>query len=739
MTRPLLERRRNIGIISHIDAGKTTTTERILYYSGLVHRIGEVDEGSATTDWMDQERERGISITAAAVTTTWLDHEITIIDTPGHVDFTIEVERSLRVLDGAVAIFSAVEGVEPQSETVWRQADKFSIPRLIFINKLDRIGADFERTLGMIEERLGARPVVMQWPDGESERYTGQMDVLSGDFLSWSDGDEGREVHRQTVEDSPANGELAQKAAELREALIEAAADYDEKIADAFLEGEEIGEPEIRAALRRGVIAGEIVPVYCGASLRNRGIQPLLGGVIDFLPSPAEAPPERGHVPTEGGGEDGEGGESEAAVDEGKEGDKEGDEKEATLHGAAERAPDAEAPFSALVFKVQIDGGRRLTFLRVYSGVGKVGGEYLNTGQDKSERLARLFRMHSHKRERIDEIGPGDIVAATGMKWASTGDTLCDPAHPIRFEAISAPPPVISSAIEPRSAAGTRKLEETLAKLEAEDPTFHVSRDADSGQTLISGMGELHLDVLTRRIGEEFGVDVRIGEPRVVYRETLMKEAEAEAVFDREIAGKSQYAKIKIRVAPAPGEGVICGIDLPGGSAGSAGSGDGASAAAGGSTDIPAELMRAALGAVEGSASSGILAGYEMTDTRAEIVAVDHDPGRATEAAFAIAAGMAFVEACRKAGGQLLEPVMAVDVSVPEEFVGAAINDLNSRGGQVGGMEERPGAAPIQLIRAGVPLARMFGYATALRSATKGRATYTMTFSHYQKCEMAGV
>ena len=695
MARAPLERRRNIGIISHIDAGKTTTTERILYYSGLVHRIGEVDEGSATTDWMSQEQERGISITAAAITTTWLDHEITVIDTPGHVDFTIEVERSLRVLDGAVAIFSAVEGVEPQSETVWRQADKFAIPRLVFINKLDRTGADFERTLDMIMERLGVSPAVMQWPDGESDRYTGQVDVLTGDFLSWSDEDEGREMRR-----TPADEALAEKAASLRETLIETAADYDEKIADAFLGGEEIGEAEIRAALRRGVIAGEIVPVYCGASLRNRGIQPLLGGVIDFLPSPAEAPPARGHIP--------------------------GEEKEAAPAepGTALRSPEAEAPFSALVFKVQIDGGRRLTFLRVYSGAGRVGGEYLNSGREKSERLARLFRMHSHKRERIEEVGPGDIVAAAGMKWAATGDTLCDPAHPIRFEAISAPPPVISSAIEPRSAAGAKKLEETLAKLEAEDPTFHVSRDGDSGQTLISGMGELHLDVLTRRIGEEFGVDVRIGAPRVVYRETLIKEAEAEAVFDRELAGKPQYAKIRVRAAPAPGEGVICGSDVSGTGAGG---------------DIPAELMRAALAALEGSASSGILAGYEMTDTRAEITAVDYDPDRATEAAFAVAAGTAFVEACRKAGGQLLEPMMAVEVSVPEEFVGAAINDLNAREGQVAGMEERPGAAPIHLVRASVPLAKMFGYATALRSATQGRATYTMSFSHYQKCEMTGV
>ena len=690
MARPPLERRRNIGIISHIDAGKTTTTERILYYSGLVHRIGEVDEGSATTDWMSQERERGISITAAAITTTWLDHEITVIDTPGHVDFTIEVERSLRVLDGAVAIFSAVEGVEPQSETVWRQADKFGIPRLIFINKLDRTGADFERTLDMIKERLGARPAVMQWPDGEGERYTGQVDALTGEFLSWSDEDEGREMRR-----SPAEGALAERAAGLREALIETAADYDEALAEAFLEGGKIERADIERGLRRGVLAGEIAPVFCGASLRNRGIQPLLGGVIAYLPSPMDVPPARGHLPEE---------EEEAEV--------------------TERGPDAAAPFSALIFKVQIDKGRRLTFLRVYSGEARVGEEYLNTGQGKSERLARLFRMHSHKRERIETIGPGDIAAASGMKWAATGDTLCDAGHPIRFESINAPPPVISSAIEPRSATGAKKLEETLAKLEAEDPTFHVRRDADSGQMLISGMGELHLDVLTHRITEEFGVDVRIGEPRVVYRETLMKEAEAEAVFDRELAGRPQFAKIKIRVAPAPGEEVVCVSDLPGTDGGG---------------EIPAALLEAALSALRGSASSGILAGYEMTDVRVAITEAEYDPERGTEAAFGVAAGNAFVEACRRAGGQLLEPMMSVEVTVPEEFVGAAINDLNAREGQVAGMEERAGAVPVLLVRAKVPLSKMFGYATALRSATQGRATYTMTFSHYEKCGMAGV
>ncbi len=627
MKRPALERRRNIGIISHIDAGKTTTTERILYYSGLVHRIGEVDEGSATTDWMSQERERGISITAAAITTTWLGHEITIIDTPGHVDFTIEVERSLRVLDGAIAIFSAVEGVEPQSETVWRQADKFSIPRLIFINKLDRTGADFERTLDMIKERLGARPAIMQWPDGDGEKYAGQVDALSGDLLTWREEDEGQEMGR-----SPAEGALAEKGAALRDALIEAAADFDESLAEAYLEGVELEGEDIKRALRKGVLAGKIVPVYCGASLRNRGIQPLFEGVLDFLPSPLDVPPARGRVPARGHVPGG--------------GHVPGSDEEE----AAERPPDADAPFSALVFKVQMDEGRRLTFLRVYSGRAKVGDEYLNAGREKTERLARLFRMNSHKRERIDEIGPGDIVAAAGMKWASTGDTLCDPKEAIRYESISAPPPVISSAIEPRSAAGQKKLDETLVKLEAEDPTFHVRRDEDSGQILISGMGELHLDVLTHRITEEFGVDVRIGEPRVVYRETLRKKAGAEAVFDRELGGKPQYAKVTVRVAPAPGKGVIAGCRVP---------------AAGDGGEIPPEFLRAALSAVEASASSGILAGYEMSDIRAEITAAGYDPERATEGAFGIAAGNAFTEACRRAGGQLLEPMMAVEPTVP--------------------------------------------------------------------------
>ncbi|MEE9274975.1 MAG: elongation factor G [bacterium] len=676
-----------MGIISHIDAGKTTTTERILFYSGLVHRMGEVDDGRATTDWMLQERERGISITAAAVTCMWADHEITIIDTPGHVDFTIEVERSLRVLDGAVAIFSAVEGVEPQSETVWRQADRFGVPRLAFVNKLDRLGADFERTVAMMREKLGVRTLLMQWPDGDGDAYRGQVDVLTGDHLTWSEADEGR-----TVERRPAEGELAERAAALRESLIEAAADHDEALMEAYLEGSPIEAGAIRRALRRVVLAGEGVPVYCGSALRNRGVQSLLDAVVDYLPSPADLPPAAGRHPEE--------------------------EAEET------RPPTEEAPFSALAFKVQMDGGRRVTYLRVYSGKAKVGDEVWNPARAKGERLARLFRMYSHKRERIEEVGPGDIVAAAGLKEAATGDTLCEKAHPIRFEAIVAPHPVISIAVEPKDATGAKKLDETLVKLEAEDPTFQARRDADTGQIVMSGMGELHLDVLTRRMREEYGLEVRVGRPRVVYRETLRREAEGEAVFDRELGGKPQYARIKIRVRPVPGEGVAYLSHVP---------------PAGEGGESPAALLTAAEEAALASAGSGALAGYEMTDVRIELLEAEYDPDRGTEAAFGVAAGNAFAEACRRAGGQLLEPVMSVEVTLPEEFTGAVIGDLNARGGRVEGIEDRGGGeASFQAVRAHVALSKMFGYSTDLRSATQGRATYAMTFSHYEACEMAG-
>ena len=679
MKRPALEMRRNIGIISHIDAGKTTTTERMLFCSGAVHRIGEVDEGSATMDWMAQERERGITITSAAITTTWADHEITIIDTPGHVDFTIEVERSLRVLDGAIAIFSAVEGVEPQSEAVWRQADKFGVPRLAFINKLDRLGADFERTVEMMVEKLGARPVLMHWPDGEGEDYTGQVEVLSGDFLTW----EGGEPHRSGL-----SGVLKERAQELREALIEAVADHDESVMEAYLEGSAVDAEALKAGLRRAVLAGELVPVFCGSSLKNKGVQPLLDAVVDYLPSPVDTPPAIGFAP--------------------------GEDEPIT------RSPLEDAPFSALVFKVQIDGGRRLTYLRVYSGAAKVGESLWNPARGDGERFARLFRMYSHKRERIDAVGPGDIVAAAGLKEAVTGDTLCDRKEPIAFESIRAPQPVISVAIEPRDATGTKKLSETLVKLQAEDPTFQVRVDSESGQTVMSGMGELHLEVLTRRIDEDFGVNVRVGAPRVVYRETLAKEAEAESIFDRELAGESQFARVRVGVAPRPGGGVSCESTVD-------------------DTAVPDHLIAAALESLRASTSSGAMAGYEMTDVGVTLVEADYDAERATEAAFSIAAVNAFTEACRSAGGQLLEPVMSVEVVTPGEFLGAIIGDINARDGKVSGVDERGGAAAVSVVRASVPLAKVFGYATSLRSATQGRATYTMRFSHYAPCEMAGV
>ena len=679
MKRPALEMRRNIGIISHIDAGKTTTTERMLYYSGAVHRIGEVDEGSATMDWMSQERERGITITSAAITTTWADHEITIIDTPGHVDFTIEVERSLRVLDGAIAIFSAVEGVEPQSETVWRQADKFRVPRLAFINKLDRLGADFERTVEMMVEKLRARPVLMHWPDGEGEGYTGQVEVLSGDFLTWESGEPYR---------SEPAGALKEKAAELKEALIEAVADHDESVMEEYLEGSAIDTEALKEGLRRAVLAGELVPVFCGSSLKNKGMEPLLDAVVDYLPSPVDAPSASGFPP--------------------------GEENPIT------RPPTEDAPFSALVFKVQIDEGRRLTYLRVYSGAARVGDSLWNPARGDSERFARLFRMYSHKRERLDAVGPGDIVAAAGMKEAVTGDTLCDRQEPIAFESILAPQPVISVAIEPRDATGTKKLGETLAKLQVEDPTFQVRVDSESGQTVMSGMGELHLDVLTRRIDEDFGVNVRVGTPRVVYRETLAREADAEFTFDREFAGEPQFARVRVGVAPLPGVGVSCesAINNPA---------------------IPENLIAAALGSLKASTSSGAMAGYEMTDVGITLLEAYYDAERATEAAFSIAAANAFTEACRKAGGQLLEPIMSVEVVAPSEFLGGVIGDINARDGKVSGVEERGGALPMSVVRASVPLAKVFGYATALRSATQGRATYTMRFSHYAPCEIAGV
>ncbi len=679
MKRPALEMRRNIGIISHIDAGKTTTTERMLFYSGAVHRIGEVDEGSATMDWMSQERERGITITSAAITTTWAEHEITIIDTPGHVDFTIEVERSLRVLDGAIAIFSAVEGVEPQSETVWRQADKFGVPRLAFINKLDRMGADFERTVEMMVEKLGARPVLMHWPDGEGEDYTGQVEALSGDFLTW----EGRELRRNELPDT-----LQEKAQELKEALIEAVADHDESVMEAYLEGRAVDTETLKAGLRSAVLSGELVPVFCGSSLKNKGVQPLLDAVVDYLPSPVDAPPAIGFAP----------GENEPIT----------------------RPPAQDVPFSALVFKVQIDGGRRLTYLRVYSGSAKVGESLWNPARGDSERFARLFRMYSHKRERLDAVGPGDIVAAAGMKEAATGDTLCDRKEPIAYESILAPQPVISVAIEPRDATGTKKLGETLAKLQAEDPTFQVRVDSESGQTVMSGMGELHLEVLTRRIDEDFGVNVRVGAPRVVYRETLAKKAEAGATFDRELAGEPQFARVRVGVAPRPGGGVSCKSAVD-------------------DTAVPENLIAAALDSLRASTSSGAMAGYEMTDVSVTLLEADYDAECATEAAFSIAAANAFTEACRAAGGKLLEPVMSVEVVATGEFLGGIIGDINARDGKVSGVEERGGASPVSVVRASVPLAKVFGYATSLRSATQGRATYTMRFSHYAPCEMAGV
>ncbi|MFQ5894917.1 MAG: elongation factor G [Nitrospinota bacterium] len=673
-----LQRLRNIGIISHIDAGKTTVTERFLFYTGAIHRMGEVHEGQATTDWMSQERERGISITAAAITCQWRDHEVSIIDTPGHVDFTIEVERSLRVLDGAIAIFSAVDGVEPQSEAVWRQADKFHIPRLAFINKMDRVGADFFGTVEQMRKKLAAKPLLLQLPMGSGEEFLGVVDVLSGRALTWREEDLGGTV----VEVDPPE-EILPRVRRAREALVETLAEGDEALMESYLEGKPLEAAALREALRRAVLQVRVAPVLCGAAVRNKGIQPLLDAVVDLLPSPLDLPPAEGHHPDTG--------------------------------EVLSRGVRADEPTSAFVFKVQMDEGRRFTYLRVYSGRLRPGDVLLNATRGGEERIARLFRMFSHKRQRMEVVGPGAIVAATGIKGAATGDTLCHPAHPIRYEPIQSPHPVISVAIEPRTSAGQKRLEESLTKLADEDPTFRVRKDPETGQTLISGMGELHLDVLARRLTEEFRVEARVGRPRVIFRETLIRAAGGEGVFDRELGGKPQCARLSLRVAPTgPRGGVKFESALPEGA-------------------LPPALVAAVERSVRSSAQGGPLAGYEMTDIAVTLLEADWDEARASEAAFSIAAGGAFDAACRESQAILLEPIMAVEVVSPEEFLGSVLGDLNARRGKVEWMGERGGG---KVVQARVPLSRMFGYSTELRSLSQGRATFSMQFARYAPAEV---
>ena len=664
---------RNIGIMAHIDAGKTTTTERVLYYTGINYKIGEVHEGTATMDWMVQEQERGITITSAATTCFWRDHRVNIIDTPGHVDFTIEVERSLRVLDGAVAVFCAVGGVEPQSETVWRQADKYRVPRIAFVNKMDRVGADFERVVGEIRDKLKAKPLVLQLPIGNEEKFTGVIDLVENRALIW---DEDRLGANYRVEEIP--DDLKESARGWREKMIETLADHDERIMEMFLEGKEEPSPEqIRKAIRRATLDIEAIPVLMGSAFRNKGVQPMLDAVVDYLPSPLDVPPVMGKV---------------------------GDKME-------ERWPRDDAPFSALAFKIMTDPYvGTLTFLRVYSGRLESGSSVLNSTKLKRERIGRLVKMHANKREEISEVFAGDICAV-GLRDTTTGDTLCDPAHPIVLESIEFPDPVIQIAIEPKTKADQDRLGESLAKLAREDPSFRVSVNRETSQTLISGMGELHLEIIVDRLLREFKVDANVGKPQVAYRETIRKAAEAEGRFVRQSGGHGQFGVVDLRIEALEKGGGFEFVD----------------ATKGGS--IPRNFIPSVEDGVKEAMETGVLAGYPMVDVRVILLDGKYHEVDSSELAFKIAASMGFREAVGKADPVLLEPVMEVEVVMPQEFMGEVIGDLNGRRGKILNMENRTGA---QVVEARVPLATMFGYATRLRSMTQGRATYTMQFGAYE-------
>ena len=669
-----LERIRNIGIIAHIDAGKTTTTERILFYTRKIHRMGEVDEGTTVTDWMEQERERGITITAASITCYWRDHQINIIDTPGHIDFTAEVQRSLRVLDGGVVIFDAVAGVEPQSETVWRQANRYNVPRICFVNKMDRIGADFWRTIEMIEERLAANPVAIQIPIGVESSFRGVVDLLRMKAIVYAD-DLGTRM--ETVEIPP---DLEDVAARYRDILVEKIAETDETLTVKYLEGEEISEEELRSALRQATLKGELVPVLCGAALRNKGIQPLLDAVVDYLPSPVDIPPIVGVNPVTG-------------------------EEESRLS-------DEEEPLAALVFKIQTDPYMgRLAYFRVYSGRIKAGMAVLNSTKGRKERIGRLLRMHANRREEIGEVLAGDIGATLGLKDTFTGETLCDLQHPIVLESIGFPEPVISVAIEPRTDADQDKMNEALRRLAEEDPTFRVKFDEETGQTIISGMGELHLEVLVDRMLREFKVGANVGRPQVAYRETITRPVRAEGRFIRQTGGRGQYGHVQLEIEPlGPGGGFKFEDRTAGGV-------------------IPKEFVPAVEQGVREAMESGVLAGYPLVDLKVALVGGSYHEVDSSDMAFKIAASMALKDGVERAGPILLEPIMKIEVVVPEEFTGDVIGDLASRRAQIEGTEPRSGG--MQVIWGQVPLAEMFGYATDLRSITQGRGTFTMEFDHY--------
>ncbi|HEY0795853.1 MAG TPA: elongation factor G [Acidisarcina sp.] len=672
-----LNRCRNIGIMAHIDAGKTTTTERILFYTGITHRIGEVHEGTATMDWMEQEQERGITITSAATTCTWKDIRINIIDTPGHVDFTAEVERSLRVLDGAVACFDAVHGVEPQSETVWRQADKYRVPRICFINKMDKAGADFEHAIDTIRKRLSARPVAIQIPIGQEAGFKGVVDLIEMKAILWHDETMGAQYD---VEEIPAN--LLAKAEAFRMQLVESVAENDDEMLHKFLEGETPTAAELKVALRRAVIGMHVFPVLCGSSFKNKGVQTLLDAVVDFLPSPLDVPPIEGHNP---------------------------DDMEQVI---LRHADDSE-PFCALGFKIMTDPFvGQLIFIRVYSGQLKTGDVVLNPRTGKTERIGRLLKMHANKREEIQEILAGDICACVGLKNLVTGDTICNDRHPVVLESITFPKPVIAVAVEPKTKVDQEKMGMALAKLAQEDPTFKVHTDIDSGQTIIEGMGELHLEIIVDRMMREYKVEANVGKPQVAYRETIRKQAEGEGKYIRQTGGSGNYGHAKIRLEPnEPGKGYEFINDIKGGV-------------------IPKEFIKPIDMGIREALLGGVLAGYEMVDVKASLYDGSYHDVDSNEMAFKIAGSMAFKEAARKASPVLLEPVMAVEVTVPEDYMGTIIGDLNSRRGRIEGMEARVG---VQVIKAMVPLSTMFGYATHMRSSTQGRANYSMEFSRYEE------
>ncbi len=664
---------RNIGIIAHIDAGKTTLTERILFYTGKTHKIGEVHDGQATMDWMPEEQERGITITSAVTTCFWKGKEIHIIDTPGHVDFTIEVERSLRVLDGALGVFCAVGGVEPQSETVWHQADKYKVPKMAFINKMDRLGADFWRVVDDLKERLGVNPLILTIPLGSEDNFQGVFDVIKQKLIVWDESTEGREFEELDIPE-----EHIEYVATAREQLLEALAESDDDLMEKFLADEDISEAEIHKVVRKACLTLAGVPIFCGSALKNKGVQPVLDGIGRYLPSPLDIPPVKGINP------------------------KTGEEEE--------RKASIKSPLSALAFKVQMDQGRKMTYVRVYSGILFSGAEVWNATKEKKEKIARLLRMHAIKRERIKEAGAGQIVAVMGLKLAQTGDTLCDPEHPILLESIETYLPVISVAIEPKSTADQEKIELALAKLAEEDPTFKVKVDEETGQTIISGMGELHLEVLTHRLLREFKVPVRVGKPQVVYRETIQKQVEVTERFDREIGGGRQTAEVTLTVEPRQrGEGNLVVGELPEGI-------------------LPEGYEEEILQTLSQGLESGVVQGYPMVDTKVTLKDVKFDEGLTTEIALKAAASMALRKASELAEPVLLEPMMQVEIMTPENFMGEIIGDLNARGGKVEQIEAR---GSIQVIRAIVPLSQMFGYSTALRSITQGRANFTMVFSHY--------